>query len=74
MVREKNLSVATIIKTDLKTLNGWIAKVGFHNKKAEYIKKATQIIQEKHEGKVPDNYKDLIALPGVGPKMAHLTL
>ena len=74
MVREKNLSVATIIKTDEKTLNGWIAKVGFHNRKAQYIKKATQIIHEKHGGKVPNNYDDLIALPGVGPKMAHLTL
>jgi len=55
-------------------LNKWISQVGFHNKKAVYIKKATQIIHEKHGGKVPDNYDDLVALPGVGPKMAHLSL
>ena len=74
LVQEKNLSVATIVKTKTSDLNTWISKVGFHNKKAEYIKKATQIIHEKHGGRVPDNYKDLVALPGVGPKMAHLSL
>lgn len=42
--------------------------------KAKYIKKATEILVEKHGGKVPAVYKDLIALPGVGPKMAHLVL
>jgi len=40
-VREKNLSVKTIVKTETEMLNKWIAKVGFHNKKAVYIKKAT---------------------------------
>jgi len=31
-------------------------------------------LKEKHEGKVPDSYDELIELPGVGPKMAHLVL
>ena len=74
LVNEKNLSVKTILATKESDLNQWISKVGFHNRKATFIKKATQIIHEKHGGKVPDNMKDLIALPGVGPKMAHLTL
>ena len=74
LVREKNLSVATIVQTETEDLNQWIAKVGFHNKKAVYIKKATQIINDKHGGKVPGTYDELVALPGVGPKMAHLTL
>lgn len=34
----------------------------------------TQILVEKFDSRVPDNYKDLISLPGVGPKMAHLVL
>ena len=41
LVKEKNLSVETIVKTETSELNLWISKVGFHNKKAEYIKKAT---------------------------------
>ena len=74
MVDNHNLSVKTILKTPEKTLNQWIAKVGFHNRKAMFIKQATKILAEKHKGKVPSNYDDLIALPGVGPKMAHLVL
>lgn len=74
LVEEKNLSIATILKTNEEDLNEWISKVGFHNKKAVYIKKTTQQIHDKHKGIVPDNHKDLIALPGVGNKMAFLLL
>lgn len=62
------------MKTDEKDLNEWISKVGFHNKKANYIKRTTEKIKEDHKGKVPDNLKDLCDLPGVGLKMAHLLL
>ena len=55
-------------------MNEWIKNVGFHNNKAKFIKKTTNILVEKFDSKVPDNYDDLISLPGVGPKMAHLVL
>jgi len=42
--------------------------------KAKHIKKATEQLVEKHDGKVPNKYDDLVALAGVGPKMAHLVL
>jgi len=74
LVEEHDLSVDVIRRTPEATLNEWIKGVGFHNLKAKYIKKATDILAEKHSGKVPSNYDDLIALPGVGPKMAHLVL
>ena len=64
----------TIINTKEEDLNKWISKVNFHNRKAKFIKQTTQIIHESHKGLVPDSYDNLIALPGVGPKMAHLTL
>jgi endonuclease III len=41
LVNDHNLSVQTIINTSESTLNTWISKVGFHNKKANYIKQAT---------------------------------
>jgi len=44
LVVEKDLSIQTILDTKTEVLNTWIAKVGFHNKKAVYIKKATEII------------------------------
>lgn len=74
LVDEKKLTIDVILNTKEQDLNSWISKVGFHNKKAKYIKNATEIIKSQHGGKVPDNLKDLVALPGVGPKMAHLLL
>jgi endonuclease-3 len=74
LVLDHNLSVDVVIATPEATLNEWISKVGFHNQKAKHIKQTTQILKEKYEGKVPDKFEDLIGLPGVGPKMAHLVL
>merc|ERR1712228_822979 len=74
LVDEQSLSVDRIIKTPEATLAKWIEKVSFYNTKAKHIKLTTQILKEKHKGKVPSNYDELIALPGVGPKMAHLVL
>ena len=71
---EKKLSIDMVAKINEKELNELIAAVGFHNKKARYIKEATRIIVEKHKGIVPSNMEDLIALPGVGSKMANLLL
>lgn len=62
------------MKTSEKELNEYISAVGFHNKKAVYIKNATKQIVEKHKGQVPSNFEELLDLPGVGPKMAHLLL
>ena len=53
LIEEKNLSIETILKTPELELNKWISAVGFHNKKAKYIKEATKIISEKFKGQVP---------------------
>ena len=71
---EKGLSIKWIMDISEKDLNTLINKVGFHNKKAKYIKDTTKIIVDKHKGIVPDNLEDLIDFPGVGHKMAHLLL
>ena len=74
LIDKYSLSVDVILETPEATLATQIDRVGFYNQKAKHIKQATQIIKEKHRGKVPTKYDDLIALPGVGPKMAHLVL
>jgi endonuclease-3 len=42
-----------VMKTSEKDINQMIAAVGFHNKKAKYIKDTTKMIVEKHKGVVP---------------------
>ena len=39
-----------------------------------YIKQATQICKDKYNGDIPDSLDGLLALPGVGPKMAHICM
>tara|TARA_R110002050_G_scaffold294328_1_gene452000 strand:+ start:752 stop:1273 length:522 start_codon:yes stop_codon:yes gene_type:complete len=51
-----------------------VAGVGFHNRKAIYLKKTAEILMEKHGGDIPRDYVEITKLPGVGPKMAHLCM
>ena len=74
LINEKNLSIQTIMDTSEKDLNTWISKVGFHNKKAVYIKRTTEMIVNEHKGIVPDTLEAICKFPGVGLKMAHLLL
>jgi endonuclease III len=53
-------------------LGSCICKVGFHNTKAKHLKQVADILMKEHNGKVPREYNEVIALPGVGPKMANL--
>lgn len=47
-------------------------QVGFYARKATYMKKIAKICLEKYNGDIPSSLDDLLALPGIGPKMAHL--
>ena len=51
-----------------------IYKAGFYRVKAQRIKEVAKIIDKDFNGIVPDDYKDLISLPGVGSKTANCTL
>ena len=60
LINDHNLSIQTILKTPELELNKWISSVGFHNKKAKYIKQTTEIIATKHNGIVPSNFEDIL--------------
>ncbi|GJP35455.1 hypothetical protein CLOM_g19979 [Closterium sp. NIES-68] len=51
-----------------------IYPVGFYSRKAGYLKKMASACLEKHGGDIPGSLEDLLALTGVGPKMAYLVL
>lgn len=42
--------------------------------KVKYIKQTSAILQQRYGGDIPDSVAELVALPGVGPKMAHLAM
>lgn len=74
------LTVESMLEIDLQKLALLIRPVGFYNLKAKYIKQTALILtkQAEEEGKdlveIPSTYETLIALPGVGPKMATLVM
>lgn len=68
------LTLDSLLTVEPAELNRLIEKVGFHNNKTKYIKAAAIILRDQHHGDIPDTAVDLIALPGVGPKMAYLCL
>ncbi|XP_031478537.1 endonuclease III homolog 1, chloroplastic isoform X3 [Nymphaea colorata] len=49
-------------------------KVGFYTRKAVYMKKVSEICLSKYGGDIPSSLEELLSLPGVGPKMAHLVM
>lgn len=55
-------------------LDELIFSVGFHTRKATYLKKAAKILRENFDGDIPNTLEGLVSLPGVGPKMGFLTL
>ena len=58
----------------LRELEKEIYSTGFFRSKAQKIKTACQRIQKEFKGKVPNRLKDLLTLPGVGRKTAHVIL
>jgi endonuclease-3 len=48
--------------------------IGFYRQKAKYIVETSQIIAKRYRGRVPDSFDELIALPGVGRKVANCVL
>lgn len=47
-------------------------QVGFYTRKASNLKKIAKICLLKYDGDIPSSLEDLLSLPGIGPKMAHL--
>ena len=63
-----------IANAEVEELEKLIYKSGFYKVKAARIKEVSQIIKNKFDSVVPDDFEDLISLPGVGAKTANCVL
>jgi len=61
-------------KGDLKEIRDLIYPVGFYRVKAERIKNISREIIHKYDGKVPQNFGELLKLKGVGRKTAAIVM
>ncbi|XP_031257132.1 endonuclease III homolog 1, chloroplastic-like isoform X4 [Pistacia vera] len=51
-----------------------IYPVGFYTRKASNLKKIAKLCLMKYDGDIPSSLEELLLLPGIGPKMAHLVM
>ena len=59
---------------DILEIERIVKPCGLYHMKAESIKAASVIIEDSYGGRIPDTMEELVALPGVGRKIANLIL
>ena len=64
----------SLAAADVRTVRRLIRPVNFYRGKARKIREAARVVLDRHGGRVPDTYEELIALPQVGPKTANCVL
>lgn len=58
----------------LERIEELVRPCGLFRTKARSIKEACMLLRDRHGGRVPDTMEELLALPGVGRKIANLLL
>jgi endonuclease-3 len=59
---------------EIGTLEGLIKSCGFFRMKAKNIKAASQALEDRFKGVVPETLEELVTLPGVGRKTANCVM
>ena len=70
----KYKSVQALAKAKVKDVEKLIKSIGFYHVKAKRIIEVASIISSEYKGKVPNNFEELLKLPGVGRKTANCVL
>ena len=71
---KKYKSVADFADADPAVFTKEISSIPFFRNKAKAILGSAKIIREQFKGKIPDTAEELVLLPGVGYKTAHVVL
>lgn len=71
---EKYSSPAALAAADVKEIEEIVKPCGLGASKARDIHKCMNVLVDKYDGKVPDDFDALLALPGVGRKSANLIM
>ncbi|GAW81875.1 endonuclease III homologue [Plasmodium gonderi] len=73
-LKKHGLTVHNIVNTSEEKLKKLIYGVGFYNTKAKQLIQICHILKQKYNFDIPHTYEELIKLPGIGEKVAHLIL
>lgn len=67
-------TVEALAKAEVEQITEVVRPCGLGNSKAKDISACMKILHEKYQGKVPDSFDEVLALPGVGRKSANLIM
>jgi len=71
---KKYKTVNDFAEADVETFSKETSSITFHRTKAKHIVAAARIVRDEFKGKVPKTEKELVRLPGVAYKTAHVVL
>ena len=71
---KKYRSVDDFADADVETFSKETSSITFHRTKAKHIVAAARMVRDEFKGKVPRTEKELVKLPGVAYKTAHVVL
>ena len=71
---DKYPTVDALAEADVTDIEAIVRPCGLGKSKARDISACMKMIKEEYGGKVPDNFDDLLKLPGVGRKSANLIM
>lgn len=62
------------VQMERQALEKHIKGVGLYKNKARHIQAMSQILLDEYDGRVPDDFNELLRLPGVGRKTANVMM
>ncbi|BCD59859.1 MULTISPECIES: endonuclease III [unclassified Nitratiruptor] len=71
---EKYPDIESLAKADIEDVKELIKTCSFFNNKAKNLVAMAKMVMEKYGGKIPETEKELVKLPGVGQKTAHVVM
>ena len=73
-IYKKYYKAEHFVKLGEEKIRNLIKRIGLFNNKAKNIYSLSKIIADKYKGKIPNQFEDLMELPGVGRKTANVVL
>ncbi|HBB61596.1 MAG TPA: endonuclease III, partial [Lachnospiraceae bacterium] len=71
---EKFPSVRALAEADVRDIEEIVRPCGLGPSKARDISRCMKVLHEKYHDQVPDDFQELLSLPGVGRKSANLVM
>lgn len=63
-----------MVELEVEEINGFVRPCGLAPRKAQAIRRMSELLLERHGGEVPATFEELEALPGVGHKTASVVM